>query len=307
MAANSQLITAANLPSLLIPGVRGIMNDYPYYQNEFKQIYTILPSIKNTEVDIETVPLNAAGRFAEGADIPLGSMKQLFTTYSKMFSYGVGFVITAIAIEDGLYPEQFPKGMLGIKENININDEYEGIALFDNAFTSANPEFTLGDGQPMCSAVHPTTGGTVSNTLTPTQLQETSAQDLIKTIQYFKDSAYLPRKVIPRTYLVGIENQFTAEILTGSPYSPFDTTNAVNPLTYGEYVQGGFILSHYMANPDNFFIMTNYREGIVYYLRKSLEIQLTTDQANRNLAVYGNKRSRFRCINFRCVAGVQGY
>lgn len=307
MAASSLLITAANLPNLLIPGVRGIMADYPYYMNEWKQLYTILPSVKHTEVDIETVPLNAAGRFAEGSDIPLGSMKQLYTTYSEMFQYGVGFIMTAIAIEDNLYPDQFPKGMLGIKENLNILSEYEGIALFDNAFTNADPEFTLADGQPLCSLVHPTTGGTVSNTLTPTQLQETSAQDLIKTIQYFKDSAYLPRKVIPRTYLVGIENQFVAEILTGSQYSPFDTTNSVNPLTYGEYVQGGFILSHYMANPSNFFMMTNYREGIVHYLRKSLEIQMTTDQANRNLAVYGNQRYRNRIINFRCAAGVQGF
>ena len=307
MAATSLLITAANLPNFLIPGVRGIMADYPYYMNEWKQIYTILPSVKNVEVDIETVPLSGGGRFGEGQNMPLGSTKQIFTTYSKMFQYGLGFVMTAISIEDNLYPDQFPKGMLGIKENLNIISEYQGIALFDNAFANTDPEFTLADGQPMCSAVHPTTGQPVSNTLTPTQLQETSAEDLIKTIQYFRDSASLPRKILPRTYLVGIENQFTVEILTGSAYRPFDTTNAVNPLTYGEYIQGGFILSHYMANPTNFFILTNYREGLVHYSRKSLEIQMTTDQANRNLGVYGSMRYRFNTINFRAVAGVQSF
>ena len=50
------LITAANLPNLLVPGARGIMSDYPYYFNEWKMMYTIRPSIKNTEVDIETAP-----------------------------------------------------------------------------------------------------------------------------------------------------------------------------------------------------------------------------------------------------------
>ena len=304
---STTLITAANLPNLLIPGVRGIMADYLYYQNEWKQVYTILPSIKNTEVDIETVPINAAGRFAEGEDIPLGSMKQLYVTYSKMFQYGVGFVITAIAIEDNLYPDQFPKGILGCKENLNIFSEQQGIALFDNAFSNAKPEYTLADGQPMCSFNHPIQGGVVSNTINPSQLNETSAEDLIKVIQYFRDSAGLPRKFESKTYYVGIENQFVAEILTGSAYRPFDTTNAVNPLTYGEYMQGGFLLSHYMANPTNWFMMTNYKEGLVHYLRKSIEVQMTTDQANRNLAVYTNERYRNRCINFRCVAGVQAF
>lgn len=301
------LITAANLPNLLIPGARGIMSDYPYYFNEWKMIYTILPSIKNTEVDIETAPLSGAAQFSEGSNMPLGSTSQAFVTNSQMFQYGLGFVISAIAIEDNLYPDQFPKGMLGIKENLNILSEYQGIALFDNAFSTANPEFLLGDGQSMCSTSHPISGGTVSNTLTPTQLNETSAEDLVKVIQYFRDYSGLPRKILPKTYLVGIENQFTVQILTGSTYKPFDTTNSVNPLVYGEYLQGGFILSHYMANPTNWFLLTSYKEGLVHYLRKSLEITMNTDQSNRNLGVYGSERYRNRCINFRAVAGVQSF
>lgn len=304
---STAIITAANIANFLIPGVRGIMADYPYYMNEWKQIYTVLPSIKHVEVDIETVPINAAGRFAEGGNIPLGTMKQLYITNSQIHQMGVGFIISAIAIEDNLYTDQFPKGIIGCKENLNIFSEIQGIALFDNAFSTANPEFVLGDGQSMCSLNHPIQGGVVPNTLSSTDLNETSAEDLIKLIQYFRDSSGLQRKFEAKTYLVGIENQFVAEILTGSTYRPFDTTNAVNPLTYGEYMQGGFLLSHYMANPLNYFMLTNYKEGLVHYLRKSVQIEMTTDQANRNLAVYANERYRNRCINFRCVAGVQGF
>ncbi len=301
------LITAANLPNLLIPGVRGIMNDYLYYSNEWKQIFTILPSIKNVEVDVEMQTINAASQFSDGADIPLGTMKQMFVTNSQIYNFGVGFAITAIAIEDNLYPDQFPKGIVGIKENLKILSEYQGIALFDNAFVASDPQYVLGDGKPMCSFTHPISGGVVSNTLTPTQLNETSAEDLVIVIQSFKDAAGLLRKFEAKEYLVGLENQFTAEILTGSGYRPFDTTNAINPLTYGEYMSGGFLLNHYMANPLNYFMLTNYKEGLVHYLRKSIEVQMTTDQANRNLNVYGNERYRNRCINFRSVAGVQGF
>lgn len=302
----TSVITIANLPQLLLPGARSIMLDYPYYMNEWKQIFTILPSIKRTEVDIEAVPLSGAGVFADGANMPLGTMQQYLVTNSTMKNFGIGFVITANSVEDNLYPDEFPKGMVGIKENLNIVSEYDAIALFDNAFTS-NVNYNLADGLPMCSLVHTTTVGTVSNTLAPAQFTETSAEDMIKLINYFKDSAGLPRKFEGRYYLVGIENQFEAEILTGSVYRPNDGTNSINPLTYGEYVQGGFILSHYMANPTNFFMLTNYKEGLVHYLRKSLQIEMTTDQSNRNLSVYGNERYVNRCINFRSVAGVQSF
>lgn len=304
---SSPLITAANLPSLLIPGLRGIMSDYLFYQNQWKQLFTTIATIKNAEYDIETVPLNAASRFNDGSQIPLGSMTQLYETKSDIWNYGVGFVISAIAIEDNLYPDQFPKGIVGIKENLKILSEYQGIAVFDNAFSVVNPAYVLADGQAMCSSAHPIQGGVVSNTLSPTQFNETSAQDMIQTIQSFKDSAGLLRKFEAKTYLVGLENQWAAQILVGSNYSPSDTTNAISPLTYGEYMSGGFLLNNYMTNPGNYFMMTNYKEGLVHYLRKSIQVQMTTDQSNRNLSIYGNERYRFRCINFRAVCGVQGF
>lgn len=302
------LITAANLPNFLIPGVRGIMGDYEFYNNEYKQIYTTLSSIKNSEVDIEKTTLNAAAKFGEGQNIPLGSIRQLFVTNSKIYQYGVGFAITAIAIEDNLYPEEFPKGMLGIKENLQILSEYEGIALFDNAFSTTDPEYILGSGQSMCSSAQPlATNQTFSNLIPASQLNETSSRAMVVRINYFKDASGLPRKFMATKYLVGIENQFAVDILAGSAYSPNNTTNAINPLTYSDYYPAGYMISHYMANPFNFFALTNYKEGLVHYRRKSLEIQMTTDQANRNLAIYGNERYRNRCLNARAVVGCQGF
>jgi hypothetical protein len=304
---STSIITAADLPAYLIPGMRSSTISYLYYQNEYKNIFTILPTIKNTEVDVQSVPLSAAAQFSEGSEMPTGDMKQYLTTYSKMFQYGVGFIITSISIEDNLYPDEFPKGLLGIKENLNIVKEQEAISVFDNGFSTADPQYTLADGQSYFSQSHPVVGGAVSNTLTNSQLNETVAEDLIKVIQSFKDNANLQRKFEAKRYLVGIDNQFAAEILTGSAYSPNDTTNAINPLTYGEYLQGGFILSHYMTNPKNFFMLTNLREGVVLYERKPLSIQMTTDQSNLNLGVYGSERYRFNVIDFRSAAGVQSF
>jgi len=305
---NSTLITAANLPNYLIPGVRGIMGYYEQYPTEWKQFFTILASIKNAEVDLENTTLNAAARFGEGEDIPLGMMKELFKTISQIYQYGVGFTITAIAIEDNLYPDQFPKGMLGIRENLQIQSEFEAIALFDNAFSTANPEYVLGSGSSMCSTTQPLANGqTFSNQIQTSQLNETSAQQMVITTNYFKDASGLPRRFIAQKYLVGIDNQFAVDILAGSSYAPSNTTNSINPLNYSNYYPGGFIISHYMTNTFNFFALTNYKEGLVHYRRKSLEIQMTTDQANRNLAVYGNLRYRNRCLNARAVVGCQSF
>lgn len=301
------VVTVQDLPNLLLPGARSITLDYPYYLNEYKQFMTILPSVKREEIDIECVPLSGGGTFADGATMPQGSFYEYLVTRSVHKNYGVSFTITSNAVDDNLYPDQFPKGMLGIKENLSMVAEYAAIALFDNAFTN-NVNYNLADGQPMCSLVHPIqNGSTVANTLAPAQLTETSAEDLIKLINYFKDAAGMPRKFEGRYYLVGIENQFEAEVLTGSAYRPNDGTNSINPLTYGEYVQNGFILSHYMANPSNFFMLTNFKEGLVHYLRQGLKIQMTTDQGNLNLSVFGSERHIDRCINFRAVAGVQSF
>lgn len=303
----SVIITSGNLPQLLLPGVAGIYGDYDFYNSEWSMMYVVQPSSKRVEIEVEKQNLNAAAQFGEGEQIPVGDIKQKFVTYSEMFNYGVGFVITALAIEDNLYPEEFPKGMLAIKENMRNLQEQEGIALFDNAFTSADPEYLLADGQPMCSTSHPIQGGTVSNTLTATQLNETSAEDMIKGVQNFRDAAGLRIRILPQKYLVGIENQFVAQVLTGSTYDPSSANNAVNPLTYGNYMPGGFIVNHYAQNQYNFFVLTSYKQGLVHYRRKSLEIQMTTDQATRNLGIYGNERYRFRCRNFRAVFGVQSF
>lgn len=301
------VISLASIPNMLLPGAMGIMQYYDMYPDEHKQIFTSLQSIKNVETYIENEAINGAGRFDDGANIPLASMKQVFTTYAENFNYGVGFVITANTLEDNLYPDQFPKGMLGIRENMKTFQEYEAIAIFDNAFNTQKPLYILGDGQPLCSIDHPIATGTISNTLNSAQLSLTSYQDLIITIQQFQDYSGQPRKILPTRLLVGIPNQFIAKILTGSQYTPDDTTNAINPIVAGDYIHGNYVLSHYMTNSSNYFLLTDYKDGVIMQRRKSLEIQMTTDQANRNLSVYGNERYRFVVPNFRCVAGVQSF
>lgn len=305
----SNAITSLNdISNLLLPGAMAIINNYDLYQNEWKQLYTVVQSNKNIETYIEVQALNGAAKFSDGAQIPLASMRQAYVTYGENYNYGVGFIITANALEDNLYPDQFPKGMMGIRENLQTFQEYQAIAIFDNAFsTNGNPDYTLGDGKPLCANDHPISTGTVSNKAQNAQLSLTSYQDLIISIQQFKDYSGQPRKILPTHLLIGIPNQFYAAVVTGSQYDPTTANNAINPLTHGNYVNGKYVLSHFMSNPYNYFLLTDYKDGIVMQRKKSLEIQMTTDQSNRNLSVYGNERYRFIVPNFRCVAGAQSF
>jgi hypothetical protein len=300
------VITSGNITQLLMPGVNSITSNYPYYFNEWKMIFTIVPTLKNAEIDVEVSTLNGAAEYEESGSMPKGTMKQAYVTTTPIKQFGISFTISQIALEDNLYPDEFPKGVVGCKENLRILSEYKGIALFDNAFAPTTADFILGDGQPMCSFNHPLASGVNSNRLNPADLNETSAQDAIKVAQYMLDYSGLPRKIVPKSYLVGIENQYNVQILTGSAYRSFDSTNAINPLTYGEYLQGGYILSHYMQNPDNWFLLTSFTDGLVWYQRKSLEVRMSTDQATQNIGVYSSERYAPRCINYRSVVGVPG-
>jgi hypothetical protein len=287
-----------------------IINNYDLYMNEWKQLFTVVQSNKNVETYIEVEALNGAAKFSDGAQIPLASMRQAFVTYGENYNYGVGFIITANALEDNLYPDQFPKGMLGIRENLQTFQEYQAIAIFDNAFIKpdgANPDYVLGDGKSLCSTEHPIANGKVSNQLSAAQLSLTSYQDLIISIQQFLDYSGQPRKILPTHLLVGIPNQFYAAVVTGSQYDPTTANNAVNPLVHDNYIHGKYVLSHFMSNPYNYFLMTDYKDGLVMQRKKSLEIQMTTDQSNRNLSTYGNERYRFLASNFRAVAGAQSF
>lgn len=308
--ANS--ITSLNdISNLLLPGAMGIINNYDLYMNEWKQIFTVVQSNKNVESYIEVQAINGASRFADGSQISLASMRQAFVTYGENYNYGVGFIITANALEDNLYPDQFPKGMLGIRENLQTFQEYQAIAIFDNAFVSNNnPDYILGDGKTLVDTAHPISNGVVSNKLQAAQLSLTSYQELIKLVQRFKDYSGQPRKILPTHLLVGIDDQFYAAVVTGSQYDPGlpagsvypGNSNAINPVVQGDYIRGKYVLSHFYTG-SGYFLLTDYKDGLVMQRRKSLEIQMTTDQSNRNLSVYGNERYRFVVPNFRCVAG----
>jgi hypothetical protein len=143
--------------------------------------------------------------------------------------------------------------------------------------------------------------------LASAQLSLTSYQDLIITIQQFLDYSGQPRKILPTHLLIGIPNQFYAAVITGSQYDPTTANNAINPLVHDNYIHGKYVLSHFMSNPYNYFLLTDYKDGAIMQRKKSLEIAMSTDQSNRNLSVYGNERYRFIFPNFRCVAGAQSF
>ncbi len=184
-----QLTTVGQLQALTKPGLDSVQSLYRAYPNIWKNIFTIRDSYKAVEVNAEMAMINAGARMAEGTDIPLGNLQQQFVTYSQNYQYGVGFTITKIAIADNLYKDYFPKGIDAITYNLQIVSENEAVALFDNAFSAVNPEFVLADGQPMCSAVHPTQASTFSNLIPPADLSEAAIEAMIVTAQNFVDAS----------------------------------------------------------------------------------------------------------------------
>lgn len=299
------ITSTQSAPSLLVPGMAAAFGQYDHFPLEYRDYFTLKKSEKAYETYVELETMVGAAIYGEGAMPPQGSQQETSkkTVYNQ--NIGIRYTITANMLEDNLYEEQFPLIANNMQFAMQTAKEYLGASPFDNAFSTVSP-FALGDGSALCSTNHQAANNTQSNTLgKPTQLSQSAYQDSIKGIQYFKDYSGKPIKVLPTKLFVGIENEWTAAILTNSQYSPESGNNAINPLLTDNYVRGHYLLSHYLSNPFNWFIFTDYYGGLVYQLKRGINSDVTTDTATGNYICMASERYAFTGVDYRSIFGVQ--
>lgn len=291
-------ITRGNIPNLLRPGLFSAFGNYNTYGDLWKEAYSQHQARHATEYDLELQGLPLAKLKPEGTHVAMGDMKQAYESSYQSLTYGIGFLITKEAIEDNLYPEQFPQQALNLRNSLSTVKNINGAALFNNAF---DPLLSVGsDGQPLASTQHPVVGSTLANTFNAaTDVNESSLQDAITLMKGWRSVAGLQINTNARKLLVSQYNAFNASKLLNSAYSPASGINAINAIAHDKYIPGGYVTNQFILRPKFWALLTDEPNGFKYFRKRGLEIDFLTDTGTGNVKVVADERYVFGYSNWR--------
>lgn len=298
------LITLGSIKQELVPGLAAAFCDWMVYGAQWKDLFKTYVSGKTVEKESELRTLPMAQFKADGGPIIYGDMGDMFVTSYFHRNFGIGYQITANAISDNLYKDEWPRATVSMKDSLMQCKNVEGAAVFNNAF---NPLYPVSDGLALCSTVHIVTGNTSANTFNlPVQFQEAALEDALIGVQKFLNAAGL-RIGLQVEKLVGPpELQFDFDRVVESKYRTGTANNDISATYNRKAVPYGYVINQFFTNPTAWFLLTNEPNGFKYYERDPLSIDMFTDATNRNLNVTACERYSFGSSNWRCVYGTQG-
>lgn len=266
-------VTTAAIVRLLWPGLNKVFGEeYTAHEREWSQIFQELESSeKNYELDQQFEGFALATEKPEGAGIVYDSQSQGFTPRYNHIVYAKGFEVTKEAFSDNLY-DLFTRGARALAFAANQTMEVVGIDVLDNGFSN---QFLMpgGDGVELFSNAHPNGphGGTFSNITTAAQFQETALETQLIAIANATDTRGLKINLRPGKTIVATDNTFEAcrifkSVLqySGAGQQP---TNAVNAIRENDAIPGGYMVSHFLKDQNNWFTTTDSPAGLTHFER----------------------------------------
>lgn len=272
-------ITRSTMPDLLWPGIQAIFGtNYEKLDKQYTRIFDVRKSQKAYEKVLEATGLGLAAVKAEGGSIIYDAPGQGPTNVMTHVTYGLGYIITREAEEDGQYQEvaeanarMLPWSMVTTKEIVHAN-------ILNRAFSGS---YVGGDGVSLVSASHPTVNGLQSNLLTAADLSETALEDALTAIATAKNSAGLPIALRSVRLIVGPGQIFNATRILESELRVGSANNDVNAIkTLGLVPE--IVINHYLDDADAWFLQTNVPDGLISYQRRAIDLEKDEDFDTEN-------------------------
>lgn len=295
------MINTGQIAELLRPGLKAVFGNYGTYPDQWKEIFKTYKSDKYQEIEVEMKFLGAADIKPEGAPIASDTMGQRIITNYIHKRVGLSFTITKEAIEDNLYPNQFPQQAVSLRQSLGTTKNILGANVLNNAFSTTHP---IGDGQPVCSENHPIDGGVYSNTFNAhVDFSEAGVEQAIIAIQKFPMQSGILAQTMAKKLIVPRELQFSASRLLDSQFRISTANNDINAVYHNDYIPEGYRVNQFLTAADAWFIITDAPDGLKHYQRTGVETDMYVDYPTDNVMAKATERYSFGVSNPRGIFG----
>jgi len=298
-------ISRSQLVKELEPGLNALFGlEYGRYDAEHTEIFETETSDRAFEEEVMLSGFGNARVKSEGGSIVYDNATETFTARYTHETIALGFAITEEAVEDNLYDRISARYTKALARSMANTKQVKAANVLNNAFDS---NFAGGDGVELCSTVHPLVAGTLSNELaTAADLNETSLEQALIDIAAFTDERGLLISTQGRKLIIPSELQFVAERLTQSQLRVATADNDINALRNMGMIPEGYVVNHYLTDPDAFFIKTDIPNGFKLFQRSPIRTSMEGDFDTGNVRYKARERYSFGFSDPRCVFGSPG-
>jgi len=298
-------ISRSQLAKELEPGLNALFGlEYKRYENEHAEIFDTETSDRAFEEEVMLSGFGNAAVKAEGAGIAYDQAQETFTSRYTHETIALAFSITEEAIEDNLYDRLASRYTKALARSMANTKQVKAANVLNNAF---NTNYLGGDGKELCSTLHPTISGTVSNELgTSADLNETSLEQSLIDIAAFTDERGLKIAAQGVKLIIPSALQFTADRLMNSANRVGTADNDINAIRNMGMIPQGYVVNHYLTDDDAFFIKTDVPNGMKHFERSPIKTAMEGDFDTGNMRYKARERYSFGWSDFRGIFGSPG-
>jgi hypothetical protein len=285
-------ISRAQLLKELLPGLNALFGlEYKSYGEEHKEIYETETSERSFEEETKLSGFSAAPVKNEGQAIQYDNAQEAWTARYNHETIALGFSITEEAVEDNLYDSLSKRYTKALARAMAYTKQVKAASVLNNGFSSS---YVGGDGQPLFSASHPlVSGGTNSNRLTASDLNETSLEAAVIQIAGWTDERGLLIAAKPNKLIVPPALMFTAKRLLDTELRVATADNDINALKAMGSIPGGYTVNHFLTDTNAWFLTTDVPNGMKHFVRTPLQNSMDGDFDTGNVRYKSRERYSF--------------
>ena len=297
------VIVSGAHPKALWPGVKKFFGrEYAKHPEMWKKVFEMDTSDKSYEEDVELTGFGLMPVKAEGDALSYDSETQGYVKRYINVTYGMGYVVTREALDDGLYDQVSKRRSTALAFSAQTTKETVHANILNRAFNSS---YLGGDAKELCATDHPTASGNQSNELaTAADLSEASLEDLCINIMNTTNSRGLRIAITPKKLIVPPALYFDARRILESELQNDTANNAKNVV--GDMFGEGLLCWTFLTDTDAWFIKTDAPRGLMHMKRRAGEYTQDNDYDTENAKSKFTERYSAGWTDWRHLSGSPG-